>query len=50
MQQLPIPDRLMGGDYENDPGFREAIQNWLHELWLEKDQQIADLLAQANPA
>lgn len=50
MQQLPIPDRLVGGDYENDPGSREAIQKWLHELWLEKDRQIAELMAQANPA
>lgn len=50
MQQLPIPDQLIGGDYENDPGFRKAIQQWLHELWLEKDQQIAELLAQENPA
>jgi 1-acyl-sn-glycerol-3-phosphate acyltransferase len=50
MQQLPIPEHFMDGDYENDPRFRELMQQWLHNLWLEKDRQIGLLMAQANSA
>ena len=50
MQQLPIPQRFIGADYENNPESREAFQQWLYQLWKEKDGQIGRLLAEANPA
>jgi 1-acyl-sn-glycerol-3-phosphate acyltransferase len=31
---------LWQGDYVNDPLFREKIQNWVNQLWIEKDQRI----------
>ncbi|MGY2238928.1 acyltransferase [Pseudomonas gingeri] len=34
---------LWQGDYENDPAFREHIQNWVNQLWSEKDRRIAAL-------
>jgi hypothetical protein len=37
---------LWQGDYENDPAFRETIQNWVNQLWIEKDQRIDALRAE----
>ncbi len=34
---------LWQGDYENDPLFREKIQNWVNQLWIEKDAHISAL-------
>ena len=34
---------LWQGDYENDPAFRQAVQNWVNQLWREKDQRIQQL-------
>ena len=41
IRERPIPAELLGGDYQNDPAFRERVQGWLNELWLEKDRLIA---------
>ena len=35
---------LWQGDYENDPAFRQTVQNWVNQLWLEKDQRIDEVL------
>lgn len=50
VQNLPIPKHFIGGDYENDAQFRAAFQQWLHEVWLEKDGLIAKLHDEAAPA
>ncbi len=50
VQNLPIPKHFIGGDYENDAQFRAAFQQWLHEVWLEKDALIAQLRAETAPA
>lgn len=34
---------LWQGDYENDPVFREYVQEWVNQLWIEKDERIAAL-------
>jgi 1-acyl-sn-glycerol-3-phosphate acyltransferase len=34
---------LWQGDYENDPVFREKIQGWVNQLWIEKNARIAQL-------
>ena len=34
---------LWDGDYENDPAFRQTVQAWVNQLWLEKDQRIEEL-------
>ncbi|RMN27170.1 putative acyltransferase [Pseudomonas coronafaciens pv. zizaniae] len=34
---------LWQGDYENDPLFREKVQGWVNQLWVEKDARIAAL-------
>ena len=35
---------LWQGDYENDPAFRQTVQNWVNQLWREKDRRIHELL------
>ncbi|MEG5264398.1 acyltransferase [Pseudomonas sp. JDS28PS106] len=34
---------LWQGDYENDPVFREKIQGWVNQLWIEKNARIEQL-------
>jgi 1-acyl-sn-glycerol-3-phosphate acyltransferase len=50
MEQLPIPGHFIGADYENDTECREAFQQWLQDIWQEKDRQIAAILAETSPA
>lgn len=45
IRERPIPAELLGGDYQNDPVFRERVQGWLNDLWRDKDQLIAELRA-----
>ncbi len=37
VRERAIPEGFAGGDYENDPAFRERFQAWVNGLWLEKD-------------
>jgi hypothetical protein len=34
----------MRGDYENDAVYRERFQNWVNQLWNEKDARITAML------
>lgn len=45
VRSLPVPQHLVQGDYAGDPAVREAYQQWVHQLWLDKDAQIEALLA-----
>ncbi len=42
-----IPSELKNGDYENDPVYREKFQNWVNQIWREKDQLIERLQKEA---
>jgi len=46
IQALPVPAPLIGADYAGDAKVRQACQQWAHQLWLAKDQQISALLEQ----
>ena len=43
IQTRELDPALWQGDYENDPVFRQHVQNWVNQLWIEKDQRIAAL-------
>ena len=43
IREVPIPAEFCHGDYENDAEFKQKFQDWISELWIEKDKQIADL-------
>lgn len=49
VRQLRIPHEFFVGSYENDPAFRRRFQQWIADLWAEKDRRIAALLAEAAP-
>ncbi|OYQ41335.1 acyltransferase [Rhodoferax sp. TH121] len=40
---IPVPPRLVGGDYGQDPKFRADFSAWVAELWRAKDSQLAAL-------
>ncbi len=44
MEQVEIPQKLMHGDYEGDEAYRAEFQQWVQQLWQEKDLQIQALL------
>lgn len=52
IRQLEVPPDfyapLSQQAYENDPEFRRRFQDWIAQLWREKDQRIEALLAQAG--
>lgn len=50
VRELAIPHDLLGGDYVNDPEFRQRFQEWVADMWAAKDQRIAELLAEKGPA
>lgn len=45
LRKIEIPAWVQGGNYEDDHEFRERFQQWVDELWTEKDQLITDLKA-----
>jgi 1-acyl-sn-glycerol-3-phosphate acyltransferase len=47
VQQLRIPAELFAGNYESDPEFRKRFQDWIGQLWADKDRRIAELKAEA---
>jgi len=49
VQQREIPAELVDGDYANDPQFRNRMQQWVNELWAEKDELIERLQAAPSP-
>ncbi|MFC3551658.1 acyltransferase [Lysobacter cavernae] len=44
VRQRPIPEEMLHGDYQNDRAFRARFQQWMNELWCEKDEDLARLL------
>lgn len=43
VQQREIPGELLAGDYATDSKFRARMQDWVNELWAEKDVLIEQL-------
>ncbi len=48
VQSREIPAELLAGDYANDPTFRARMQDWVNDLWTEKDALITALRASAS--
>jgi 1-acyl-sn-glycerol-3-phosphate acyltransferase len=43
LQERTIPGNLLGGNYAADPLFRARVQEWVTQLWREKDQLLDEL-------
>ncbi len=48
IQLIPIAEKWLTGDYQNDPAFRKAFQEWINQIWYEKDQGLEQLKAQLH--
>ena len=48
MRKIDIPDWVLGGNYEDDAEYRERFQNWVDDLWTEKDQLISTIKLKYN--
>lgn len=44
VREIAIPQALLDGNYLEDAGFRDQVQTWIRELWLQKDQLIDQIL------
>lgn len=42
IELLPVSEELRG-DYLNDKNFKRGFQQWLNQLWLEKDRQLDEV-------
>lgn len=48
MRKIEIPEWVLGGNYEDDAEYRERFQNWVEDLWTEKDQLISTIKQKYN--
>ncbi len=48
VRQIEIPDEFFHGNYGEDMVFRKRIQDWIQNLWEEKDQRIEQLLLESG--
>ncbi|MFJ4155026.1 acyltransferase [Pseudomonas sp. NPDC089752] len=46
IQVRELDPALWAGDYESDAAFRQTVQAWVNQLWVEKDQRIEQLRAE----
>lgn len=46
IQTRNLAAELWQGDYQNDPVFRQYMQDWVTQLWQEKDARIAQIRAE----
>ncbi len=45
VRERPIPQALLGGDYQDDRAFRARFQQWMNGLWEEKDAELVRALS-----
>ena len=45
LRKIEIPDWVLQGNYEDDAEHRLKFQEWVHEIWTEKDQLIQHMKA-----
>ena len=50
IQVRELDPALWAGDYENDPEFRQTVQAWVNQLWVDKDLRIEQLRAEISIA
>jgi len=42
---LPLPENVVGRNYEEDGAYREMIQQWVNRIWSDKDKTCSDILS-----
>ena len=43
-----IPQQFIGKSYDQDTAYRAEFQDWVNQMWYEKDQQLTHLSAEQN--
>ncbi len=43
IRKIDIPKEFLGKNYETDEVFRKRFQEWINQLWVEKDETIASV-------
>ena len=43
LRKIDIPDWVLGGNYEDDAEYRARFQQWVDQIWSEKDQRIEQM-------
>ncbi|MFN3581541.1 MAG: acyltransferase [Pseudomonas sp.] len=43
IRHVELSSALFAGDYSNDPAFRAEFQQWVNQLWQDKDQRLLAL-------
>lgn len=49
LRKINIPAWVAGGNYEEDAEFREKFQQWVDQIWTEKDQLISEMKSKYSP-
>jgi 1-acyl-sn-glycerol-3-phosphate acyltransferase len=49
LQKLPIPAEFIGGNYDQDENYRLHFQQWVNQLWLDKDAELEALKQRFGP-
>ncbi|RKG52666.1 acyltransferase [Acinetobacter cumulans] len=49
LRKIDIPAWVAGGNYEEDAEFREKFQQWVDQIWTEKDQLISEIKSKYSP-
>jgi hypothetical protein len=44
IQIMPIPEQFLGKSYDQDMQYRAEFQEWVNQLWLQKDQELSALI------
>ena len=50
IRSVELGSALFQGDYANDPEFRTFFQQWVNQLWLDKDQRLQTLRQEIHVA
>lgn len=45
VNSIRIPSHFSTGDYQNDPVLRKEVQDWVSQIWQQKDQDIERMLS-----
>ena len=46
VRQHEVPKEFLGRSYDSDPEYRQTFQQWVNQLWLAKDAELAQLKQQ----
>lgn len=46
LRKIELPEWIFNGSYEDDPAYRQQFQQWVDEIWQQKDQLITQIKAQ----